>query len=429
MALKTTPFWHEDRPQRQSEFDALPAKADIAVIGAGYTGLSAALHLARAGRHVVVMDAEDPGFGCSSRNGGMVGPSFHKLSVAGLTAEFGEQKAHDLLREGMKTIAWFRDFVAAEKIDCDLSYPGRFLGACTPRDYEALARSTEDMKKAVGLEAEMVPLSGQHAEIGSDLYHGGAVYPRDGAVNPAKLVDGLCVRARQAGAVIVAPCKVGGWVRDGKGFTLNTSVGTLAAGEIVVATNGYTGPELKHFHRRIIPIPSVIAATEELDSGLMRKFSPKGRILGETRRIFHYFRPSPDGKRMLFGSRTTAALNQPEKLAANLRKSYSQIFPELADTPVTHCWYGFVAYSFDHAPHIGEADGVHYAMGYCGSGVTRSSYFGYKLAQKITGGPDARTAYDDLPFKTKPYYFGTPWGLNGLIAWHVFRDRVDRWRS
>ena len=273
------PFWWDDaglltRTVAEPAAD-LPEKAQVLVIGAGYTGLSAALTLARGGRQVVVVDAEGPGFGCSARNGGLIGPSFHKLGLAGLTAAYGSKKANAILRESMDTLDYLKDFIATEKIDCGLKPTGRFRGARKPGAYEAMAREAEGLQKAVGLRFEVVPKSEQHRQIGSDYYHGGLVLPDDGHLQPAALVIGLCDRASQAGVRFFAPARVNGLRRESQGFSVQVADRQIHADQVLMATNGYTGPDFRYFYRRVIPIRSAIIATEELDAELIAELSPQ----------------------------------------------------------------------------------------------------------------------------------------------------------
>ena len=156
----------------------------------------------------------------------------------------------------------------------------------------------------------------------------------------------------------------------------------------------------------------------------MDRLMPTRRCYGDSRRIMAYYRPSPDGQRILFGGRATAA-DKPLLNAQKLRASMLELFPELVATRITHSWSGLVAYAFDHVPHLGEANGLFYAMGYCGSGVARASYFGTKLGYKMLGEREkGRTAFDDLPFETRPLYTGNPWFMSPIIQWHRMLDRL-----
>ena len=422
------PFWWDDAGLEAGKLvehpETLPERIDTLVVGAGYTGLSAALTLARGGRKVVVVDAQMPGYGCSARNGGLIGPSFHKLGLFGLTAAYGSERAHAILRESMESLDHLKNLVATENIDCGLRPAGRFRGAIRPGDYEGLMREAENLNKSVGLRYEPVPKSEQHRLIGSDHYHGGVFYPDDGHLQPAALLIGLCDRARQAGARIIAPARVTGVRAENPGFTVKVADRRINAREVLIATNGYTGPDLDYFHRRVIPIRSAIIATQELGHEAMTEISPTGAGYGSTARLIIYYRPSPDGKRLIFGGRAFNRGDRPERYVADLRRLMTRIFPQLAGTGISHAWSGTVAYTFDHAPHIGRHDGVHYAMGYCGSGVGRSNYFGHKIALKMLGSKDGTTALDGLDFRTHPLYTGSTWFMPAILRWHALADRL-----
>lgn len=420
------PFWWEAAPPGANRVtDApLPHRVDVAIVGGGFTGMAAALRLARAGRDVAVFDAEAPGFGCSSRNGGMVGPSLHKLGVAGLEAKYGKQGAANLLGEGLRAIRFFREFIDREAIDCELAWTGRFVGAMDARGYEELARQGEGLKAAIGLESDMVPKGEQHGEVGSDYFHGGVVYHEDGGLQPAKYVRGLAAKVAEAGARFYAPCPVQNVARAGDGFEIATPRGKLTAREVIVATNGYTGKELQQFRQRVLPLRSAIVVTEELSDNVIRDMFPKGRMHGDRRRLVYYYRPTPDGKRLMFGGRGLPQSDDAMGHARDLFRHARDVFPQISESRVTHSWSGTVAYTFDHAPHIGRLDGMYYAMGYCGSGVTRATYLGWQLAGQMLGDRDAHTAFNDLQFKGKPFYTGAPWFMPALIRWHSMRDRM-----
>ncbi len=403
--------------------ETLPKRTEVVVIGAGYTGLSAALELSRAGRDVLVLDAVAVGAGCSSRNGGLVGPSFHKLGLDGLKKSHGTKKAHSVIAESRDCLEFLVDLIENENIDCDLRRSGRFRGADKPEHYEDLAREVEGLQKAVDLEADMVPRTEQRAEIGSDAYHGGVVYHRDGHLHPGQYVAGLAARAAAAGARIVGQSAVTAIRREAATFVLAVGTRRIEADQVLVATNGYTPPALGWFRRRILPIRSAMIATEAVEPSLIRELSPKDRCLGGTSRLMLYYRPSSDGTRMILGGRTFHLDDRPMSYTKDLHGQLVRIFPQLAEVRISHGWSGTVAYTFDHVPHIGQHKGLYYAMGYCGSGVGRSTFYGNRIAKKMMGDPQGATALDDLDFKTKPFYTGTPWFLPAILRWHAFMDK------
>ena len=388
--LKDKPYWWEAAPrERQSPTD-LPETVDALVVGSGFSGLGTARVLARAGMSVLVCEAADIGYGASTRNGGMLGPSFHKLGMQGLKAHYGEKQTDDILRESIGIVGFMQQLIDEEGIDCEYRQTGRFRGASRPSHYEAMARETERQVAVTGMQAEVIPASRVRDEIGTDRFFGGIRYHMDGGLHPAKYHDGLARIVREAGSDVAAHTAVTAVERSANGFRVTTTGGVVQAAQVAICTNGYTGKATPWFRRRILPIRSSIIATEELAANVMSSLMPTRRMYGDSRRIMAYYRPSPDGRRILFGgrgsSRDDALVN-----ARKLRASMIDVFPELKDTRVTHSWSGLVAYAFDHVPHLGCHDGLWYAMGYCGSGVGRATYFGTKLAQKMLGNAEGRS--------------------------------------
>jgi glycine/D-amino acid oxidase-like deaminating enzyme len=423
--MKHDPYWWELAPREAAQSVEQPKKVDVAIIGAGYSGLSAALVLARSGLSVAVFEAGQIGEGASSRNGGMVGASFHKLGIAGLKSQYGEEKTNEIIRESVGFVDFLEDFLKTEKIDAQFKRTGRFRGALKPSHFDQMARELEVVQKACGVKGEMIQHYQQETETGSKGYFGGVVFHADGGLHQALFHNGLVDNVRKAGAIILAHTPVEKLTGQNGHFTLKTPRGTTQAEQVAICTNGYTGTQFPEFRRRILPIRSAIISTEPLPGELMSRLMPKGRMYGDSRRMIVYFRRSPDGTRILFGSRATELRDKPEKNAQMLFRSLVEIYPELKATKISHVWSGLIAYSFDHAPHIGQHNGLYFAMGYCGSGVARATYFGQKLGYKILNQEErGRTAFDDLPFQSKPFYSGNPWFMPLVLNWHRLADRM-----
>ncbi|HSH42075.1 MAG TPA: FAD-binding oxidoreductase [Arenicellales bacterium] len=419
------PYWWDDAPPPDLGQPPLPADADVVVIGAGYTGLHAALQTARGGRGTVVLDAGHAGWGCSTRNGGQVSTSI-KPDYEALAARHGARRAFDILREGRNALDWIRQFVDSEGIDCDYTVPGRFHAAHGPRHFERLARGVD--REISGLEtgARIVPRAEQRRELGTDAYHGGVVFPHHASLHPARYHRGLLDRVIQAGAAVISHCPAQSVEKQAAGVRVLTPRGVINAANVVVASNGYTGPVTPWHRRRVVPIGSYVIATEPLDPALMDRLMPTDRVVSDTRRVVYYYRPSPDRTRILFGGRVSARETDPRRSGPRLLADLVRLFPDLAGTRISHSWVGFVAYTFDTLAHVGRHDGVHYAMGYCGSGVSMASYLGMRIGQQVLGLDEGRTAFDDLPFPTRPLYSGKPWFLGAMVNAYRLRDRILR---
>ncbi|WP_193170930.1 NAD(P)/FAD-dependent oxidoreductase [Nisaea nitritireducens] len=423
--FKTEPFWWEKTPRPNIGATSLPEKSDVVIVGAGYTGLSAALVLARAGRSVLVFDAGDAGWGCSTRNGGQISRSI-KPGYEKLTRRYGANTAFEIIREGSRALEWVEGFVASENIQCDFAVPGKFTGAHNQAQFEAMARAAANQPEGLEEPLEVITRAEQKRELGTDAYYGGIVNTSTASLDPAMFHQGMLERVREAGVTIVTHCPVTGIEESAPGFRVKVPGGTVKARNVLVATNGYTGSESGWQRRRVIPIGSYIIATEALPKDLMDRIMPTDRMLGDSRKVVYYYRPSPDRSRILFGGRVSSSETDPLKSAPLLRQELIRLFPELSGVRVSHSWMGFVAYTFDTLAHVGCHENIHYAMGYCGSGVSMSGYLGMRIAQQMLGLKEGRTGFDGISFPSRPLYTGRPWFLSASVAFYRWRDGLNR---
>ena len=430
--IRSEPYWWEDvgAPASPAEVP-LPKQVDVLVIGAGLTGLSAALALARKGRSVLVLDAMAPGEGASSRNGGMTGGG-HRLSIDQLTSQLGAGVARDLLFEAhCASRDHALQVMADERIDCDYAETGRFRGLWSTEEYDAAGQGLDRLKALIPVEAHMVPRAEQLAEAGTELYTGGTVYPLHGGLNPAKWVAGLLAAAQRAGALVQGNTPVTRIARDAPGHLAQTPRGPIRARDVLLSTNGYTSSAFGEARRRIVPVPSFLVASEPLPRDRMAALFPKRRMMVESRERHCYYRPSPDGTRLVFGGRA-AVFEAPDRLVAGeLRRLIRQIYPDLADVTFSHLWRGKTGFTFSFLPHVGQIDGVWHAMGYSGSGNAMAPWLGHKAGLLIAGDPEGTTAFQKTSFPTRFWHRGPPWFLpfadvvfRGRDVWQDFRRRA-----
>jgi glycine/D-amino acid oxidase-like deaminating enzyme len=370
----------------------------------------------------LVIDAGAIGAGCSGRNGGQVAYSL-KPSLAVLTRRHGSDRARAICREGFEAIEYLRS-LAAREIDCDWLPRGCFFGAHTPRHFRMMARDAALETPGLEQRIEMVPRAEQHREIGSDFYHGGCVYLDDASVNPMKLLTALLERARARGAQVHENCRAESIARVSGGYAVSTTRGTVKARKVLIATNGYSGHLSPWHRRRVIPIGSYQICTEPLGRARVTSLIPNGRNIVDSRRVVVYFRPSPDGERIIFGGRAALAERDPLACVPRLKQMLAEIFPELEAVQVDYAWVGWVAYTFDTMPHLGSRDDLYHCLGYCGQGVPLAPYFGMRIGQQMAGLARGQTALDGLPFPTRPYHFGRPWFLAPSVAAYRVLDRL-----
>jgi glycine/D-amino acid oxidase-like deaminating enzyme len=420
--ISTTPLWQEGLSARLEEA-ALPASVDVLIVGAGYTGLSAARETAKAGFSTLVLDAAVLGEGCSGRNGGQVAHSI-KPAFAQLRAAHGERRAHAICREGFAAMDYLRSLAVDERLEFDWRQQGCFYGAHTVRHFEHMAYEAAHQPAGLEQRISIVPRAEQHAEIASDFYQGGCVYEDDASVQPMRLLLALLARARAAGALVQECCRVEALQRLKDGFEARTGRGLVHARRVLIATNGYTGTLSPWHRRRVIPIGSYQIATERLGSEYVRGLIPHARNIVDTRRVVVYFRPSVDGERIIFGGRAALAERDPIACVPRLRSMLARILPPLRSVRITHAWVGWVAYTFDTMPHLGGHDDLYFCMGYCGQGVPTAPYFGRRIGQQMAGLAEGRTPLDGLAFPARPYYFGVPWFLAPSIWLYRTLDAV-----
>ncbi len=430
--MKEQNFWLETTTIPSPEPSRpLPDSVEVAVVGSGVTGLSAARALAKRGVQTAVLEAETFGWGASSRNGGMVLTGM-KLPVPTLISRYGRERVRRMYAASLASIDCVEQVVQEEKIECDFSRCGHLEVACKQAHFDGYEESARLIEKEFNHKLRILPKVALHGEIGSDIYFGGMVDEISAGLNPARYVAGLAAAAQRSGAEVFEHTRVTGVTgsssNGSRQFTLSTSRGNMRAREVILATGGYTGDATPALQKKIIPIGSYIIVTEVLDEGVARVLSPKNRMIYDSRHFLHYYRLTPD-RRMLFGGRAAffpESENTVRESAEILRRGMIHVYPQLRDTKVEYVWGGTLDFAFDVMPHTGQSDGMYYSVGYAGHGVAIGTYLGTKLAEVICGQPND-IPFDGIPFPTPPIGLrsGHTWALPLAGAYYRFLDWVS----
>jgi len=400
---RSSPYWWDDVTLPDPAPAPLPPEADVVVVGAGFTGLAAAWELARRGRHVVVLERDAVAAGASSRNGGMVHPG-GKPSVAQF---LGLPGGRALYEDTVRAVEALEPLCAELGADCDWRRTGHLELAHHPRLAPRLRHEAE-VAAGIGEDVRFVAGDELADEIGSPAFAAALLVGRAGGLHPAKLATALAAAALGAGAALHQRCAVLALEADRAGHAVATAAGTVRCGDVVVATNGTTdGALVPWLGRRVLGIGSYILATEPVGPDLAAAVGPRGRMCFDTRNLLHYWRPSPDGTRILFGGRTSLAPTTVERARDRLYAAMVRIHPQLAGVRVARAWGGRVALTDDRLPHVGRhpRTGVVYAMGYCGSGVALALHLGRGVGRWLAGdggpGPWAEGPWPRLPWAAR----------------------------
>jgi glycine/D-amino acid oxidase-like deaminating enzyme len=431
MGLREQNYWLTtvEMPRTDSS-RPLPEGADVAVIGAGFTGLSAARSLAKRGAKVAVLESETIGWGASSRNGGMVLTGL-KLGVNELISKYGRDLTRRMYAASLASIDCVEQIVREEAIDCDFARCGHLEVACKQKHFDGYARQADVIAREFNHQLRVVQRDELSSEVGSTIYYGGMVDEISAGLNPAKYVAGLGSAAIKAGAEVYEHAQVGAIERESHqgnaGWKITTSRGTLRVRDVFVGTSGYTGQSTPALQRKIIPIGSFIITTEVLPDGLARELSPRNRMIYDSKNYLYYYRLTPD-RRMLFGGRAAffpESSQTVRRSAEILRRGMIDVYPQLRNVNVEYVWGGTLDFAFDIMPHAGQMNGVYYALGYAGHGVAMATYQGERMAELIAG-EKPENPFVGIPFPGVPLglYNGRPWFLPFAGAWYKVLDWV-----
>jgi glycine/D-amino acid oxidase-like deaminating enzyme len=425
--MQFKPYWHDTTPPfTQAATGGPDGHYDVAIIGGGFTGLSAALHLAKAGVRVAVLESGLVGSGASGRNGGHLNNGIAHSFIAA-KQQLGAERAKALYRCFDESIDSIERIVREENIDCAFRRAGKLKLASKPQHFDSLARNFEAVHAEIDADTALLRHDELGAEVGSNAFHGGMLSRKSAMMHMGRYVTGLAAAAARHGASIfentpvTERCKL-----DGK-TQLVTPHGTIVADSVILATGAYTTDIFPYFRKRIIPVGSFIIATRPLSDSEIAATMPGNRTYVTSMNIGNYFRLAPDN-RMIFGGRArfsaTSDQRSDDKSGAILRAALVKLFPHLANVEIDYCWGGLVDMTQDRFPRAGFADGVWFAMGYSGHGAQMSTQMGILLADAILGRGD-RNPIAGLNWPTIPGYSGKPWFLPMVGLYYKMLDKIQ----
>lgn len=425
--MQFTSYWHETAPTFSAGASAAPSgHYDVAVIGAGFTGLGAARKLAMEGRRVIVLEARRIGFGASGRNGGHLnnGIAHSFLHACGM---FGEDRAKAMYRAFDQGIETIERIISEEGIACDFRRSGKLKLASKPGHFEGIARNYKAIHAGVDRETDLLTRADLTSEIGSDAFHGGLLMKKSAMMHMGRFVVGLAEAAARRGAEIHDNTEVTTRRQVGQGWELTTPEGKVTASRVLLATGAYTTAAFPFFRRRIVPVGSFLLATRPLTPAEVTATLPGNRTYVTSLNVGNYFRLSPDN-RLIFGGRARFSARSDQqsdaKSGAILRAALAGIFPHLRWVEVDYCWGGLVDMTKDRFPRAGCADGVYYSMGYSGHGAQIATHMGEIMADLMMDRID-RNPWADIPWNAVPGHFGQPWFLPLVGAYYKLLDRVQ----
>lgn len=399
-----------------------PVDADTVVVGGGFTGLSAALHIAQAGQSVVLLEAETPGWGASGRNGGQVNPGL-KPDPKDLLAQFGPDLGQRMVRRWGDGGSLVFDLITRHGIACDAA-PVGFLRAATSAKTLAKLRKIGADWRSHGAPVDDVSADEMARLIGSGAYMGGIIDRRGGNIHPLNYALGLAGAARRAGARLFAQSRVLGFDARETEVVVHTASGRAAARRALICTNAYTGPLGGVLGQTVVPVTSVQVATAPLSDNIARSILPEGHAPTDTRRLIHYFRKTADGRFVMGGRGATGDASTRRRQQA-LREAAAALFPQLGDATWQHAWGGDAAMTRSGLPGLHLlAPNVLAGLGFNGRGVANATVMGTVLADWATGTPADQLDLPLTPARAIPFHGLRRLGVAATIGAFRLLDRV-----
>ncbi|MCP3719912.1 FAD-binding oxidoreductase [Paraburkholderia sp. CNPSo 3281] len=421
--MKLDSYWLDTAPGGLLASEGpVEGRVDVAVVGGGFTGLSAALAFGRRGASVAVLDAGRMGGGASGRNGGQCNTGVAQ-DYAALRGQLGVERAQGCYRAYAAAVETVERLIREEGIDCDYLASGKLKLAAKPHHLEHLERAAELIRREVDPDIEIIGREQIRSEVESDSFHGGLLQKHGGQMHMGRFAVGLANAAVRRGAQLYEHAAVTSIAKESGGYRVESTRGSLRVQQVLIATGPSRHGPFAWYRRRLAPVGSFIVVTEPLPPAQLMRLLPNRRSYTTSRLMHNYFRVTPDS-RLLFGGRARfTASEQPSDARSGriLQRNLAQLFPALASVQIDYCWGGLVDITADRLPRAGQHEGVWFSMGYSGHGTQMSTHMGQVMAEVMSGNPSANP-WRDFAWPAIPGHTGKPWFLPLVGAYYQIKD-------
>ncbi len=409
------------RPVQQGE-----ETCDVVIIGGGFTGLSVAYHLQQRNVKTVVLESNTVGSGASGRNGGEVLIGY-VMSMQELAGKYGHDIAKQMFQMSLDSIDLIEDIIQKEGIQCDFFRNGNLLAAYKPSHLDGMRREQEFLYKNYQFETNIVEKQDMHTEMDSDFYHGAHIDEKSAIFHPLNYCLGLANAVEKGGGTIYEHSEAINIKRVSHDRVIvETNNGRVIAKQVGMFVNAYTTDVHKRIKKSIVPVESIVLATETLPKELCSNLIKHNRAASDTKNLLYYFRLSADNRMVFGGSGRTTSKRDARRLFENLQAGMVDVFPALKDAKVDYKWSGKVGFTVEKIPYIGQLDdGTHFAFGYAGHGAAMSTLLGKIVAMNMLNEGDKNNPLDRSNLKPIPFHNMNATGLGIMKYYFKFLDYIS----
>lgn len=398
---------------------------DVVIIGGGFSGLSTAYHLQQKDSKTIILEKERVGFGASGRNGGELLTGY-VVHASALAKKKGIETARQMLQLSLDSIDLIENIINAHQIRCAFKRNGEFSAAYKLSHMEGLKREQEILQRDFDYETKIVEKKDLHTELKTSFYHGGSVDKNSAHFHPLNYALGLAEVVEEIGGTIYEHSEALSYHKESGKVIVKTNNGKVIADELVIVTNAYSGDFQQTIKRTVVPVESIMVATEPLPQELLESLIPPDRAIHDTKRLLYYFRRTSDNRMAFGGSGRAQNKRDQMNLFRNLRDGMINVFPELMDTRIEYNWGGKVGFTQEMLPYMGQLeDGTHFAFGFAGHGAAMTSMVGKLLAETILNEGRVDNPLRKEKIRPIPFHNQHEKAVGALKFYKKFQDRIS----